>query len=253
MRGVWDGRRYPIIWFEKDWQRIKESFLYDEHLDSAIVSDIKKNLFEEDNLGLIEKIFLDLGRNEEAEGLHAYLNGISPPKDEDLIEIEIPRGKYAEVHCVAVCFSADGKALIAKRPATKKRYPGAYEFGCGQLELGESFADALKKAYHTDFGVDLIVDEAPIPIRSFTIEDKAEHRRIPGIIFVASVKNPDDVERLCLKEKHSDLRWIDPETFKEDGSSVYVPDFKETLQAAWITWKSIQNPLGKKKLKEKRK
>jgi 8-oxo-dGTP pyrophosphatase MutT (NUDIX family) len=239
LKGVWGGRRYPIIWFEKDWRLVKESFLYDEQFDSNVVAAIiRGTLADESNLNLIEKIFSDLGRDHEVEKLYQSLDSLAAATDEDLIEIEIPRGKYAEVHCVAVCFSPDGKVLIAKRPSTKKRYPDAYEFGCGQLEVGDSFADALKTAYRADFGIELNVPENPTPFRTFLIDDNTEHRQIPGIIFIAEVSNPAEVEARYLREKHSEIRWIDPEQFAEDGTSRYVPNFSETLCEAVSLWKA---------------
>jgi hypothetical protein len=39
----------------------------------------------------------------------------SPPRS-----VDIPVKKYAEVHCVAICFDPEGYFLAAKRPTTKR-------------------------------------------------------------------------------------------------------------------------------------
>jgi len=131
-----------------------------------------------------------------------------------LHEIEIPKDRYAEIHCVAVCFSATGAILAAKRPSTKRRFPNCLEFGCGQLRLGESFSDCLRRAYKDDFGVDLILPEPLMPISIYEIRDADEHRVIPGIIFIADIANDADVAKRFSQQKHSEIVWLDPGAFK---------------------------------------
>lgn len=204
LKGVWGGRHYSIIWFEKDWTQINDSFLYDEHLSSETVRRIKDGeVVKNGSLNLIEKVFSDLGKQSELDALVSALNEARPPQGDDLVQIEIPREKYSEVHCVAVCFSPEGKALAARRPGSKKRFPSAFEFGCGQLRLGDSFSDCLRRAYTDDFGAKLKVVDNPHPIGTFIIEDQEEHRKIPGIIFVAEIENP---EQVVSHEKHSEMR-----------------------------------------------
>ena len=40
LKGIWEGRRYPIIWYEQEWRNIKSSFLYDEHFESELITQI---------------------------------------------------------------------------------------------------------------------------------------------------------------------------------------------------------------------
>lgn len=238
LKGVWDGRHYPIIWFEKDWSRIKETFIYDEHLVSEVVAKVKSAHEPGDELELISKIFSDLNKGHEIESLLQTLKAASPASENDLVEIHIPREKYSEVHCVAVCFSSEGKVLVAKRPNTKKRFPSAFEFGCGQLKLGESFGECLLRAYKDDFGVTLKINDAPIPVHSFLITDSEERRTIPGIIFLAEIDNAEHVRAHFSRGKHSEIAWIDPASFKQSAGAQYVPDFLETLAQANAVWKT---------------
>ena len=128
LKGVWAGRPYPIFWYESDWNQAVESFPYDEHLSSEFVKNVKDRVApktgESDpqwRLSRIEKIFRDLGKEHECQRMLELLEGIPAEAERDTVTIEIPRDRYAEIHCVAVCFSKDGKVLIGRRPDTKRR------------------------------------------------------------------------------------------------------------------------------------
>ena len=54
----------------------------------------------------------------------------------------------------AVILRADGKFLLAQRPA-KKVYAGYWEFPGGKIESGESAEQALKRELHEELGIDI--------------------------------------------------------------------------------------------------
>jgi NUDIX domain len=231
LKGVWTDRHYPIVWYEGDWTNVNETFLFDEHLTSDIAAAVKRGPAGDSGLETIEKVFGDLGRTEEIDRLATAITRgcATPPKGR--LEIDIPKDRYAEIHCVAVCFSSDGKILAAKRPTTKRRYPNALEFGCGQLRLGESFADCLKRAYKDDFGVDLVLPDPPVPITTYEIRDEDEHRVIPGIIFIGHVAEVEAVAHHYSRQKHSEIMWLDPKEFRPEQHQC-VPNFEATMKMA---------------------
>ena len=55
----------------------------------------------------------------------------------------------------AVILRADGRFLLAQRPAGKA-YAGYWEFPGGKIERGESADDALRRELHEELGVDAI-------------------------------------------------------------------------------------------------
>ena len=231
LKGVWGGRHYPIVWYEADWNNIKETFLYDEHITSELAAGAERVTGLDSKLARIEKVFRDLGRSEDMDGLHrAVLASVSIPRS-DSIEIEIPSDRFAEIHCAAVCFASDGTILAARRPPTKRRFPNCFEFGCGQLRLGESFADCLRRAYNDDFGVDLILAEALTPVSTFEIRDRDERRVIPGLIFLAEIKDTAPVGANFSREKHTEIAWLNPESLRLEPGDC-VPGFKSTIQKA---------------------
>ncbi len=241
LKGVWAGRYYPIIWYEENWQT-PARFLYDEQFTSKTVEKICKREFGPDSeIKTIEAIFSDSGRADEMENLANEIIRLQPSAAGAKPMREFSFGGYAELHCVAVCFSRDGKVLVAKRPDSKRRFSGKYEFGCGQLRFGESFKDCILRAYKDDFGV--LIDFPPklIPVDCFTINDLEESREIPGIIFFAIVNNPAEVEGKFSREKHSEVIWIDP-TCPQLSESACVPGFLDTLdraQKAFAEWQRL--------------
>lgn len=232
LKGVWDGRRYPILWYEEDWSSVPGTFLYDEHLISPIAAAVRGGLAAEENqLKYIERVFADLGRELEIDDLRksiAEAHTAAPAT----VEVEIPRDRFAEVHCVAICFDRQGNVLVGKRPANKKRLPGIWEFGCGQLKLGEDFASCLKRTYREDFRAELDFFGNPVPVATFPLNDADEKRVIPGIIFAAIVSNPTDVASGHIQEKHSEIRWISPAQLASVREAEFVPDFVTNVEAA---------------------
>jgi hypothetical protein len=53
LKGITSNRRYPIIWYEHDWQNVTSTFLYDEHYNSQILNNIR-------DFGVKNLIMLDM-------------------------------------------------------------------------------------------------------------------------------------------------------------------------------------------------
>jgi hypothetical protein len=243
MKGVWGARHYPVIWFESDWKNIDKTFLYDEHLTSEIAKKVN-GLPAQSNINGIEKIFADLGRDEIMGNLAGEIENLKPATDAERPRREISFAASAEVHCVAVCISPDGRVLAARRPESKRRFAKKFEFGCGQLRWGDSFEDCLRRAYADDFGARLKFPEPLIPISTFQLDDPEEKRQIPGIIFFAEVENPLEIETKFSREKHSEIIWIEPHKLPLSNNDC-VPNFATALLEACEQWKRWRAALGK--------
>lgn len=228
LRGVWGNRHYPIIWYEPDWNAVPSSFGYDERFQSETV----RRLIDQGPLGElcdIAKVFTDLDRSGEADELWGFVRGLS----DDFDAAEIPAApslldRAKEVHCVAVCFRADGMVLVAQRRGSKRRFPHYWEFGCGQLASYETFVDCLRRAYEDDFGAKLSIAEEPTPFRTYLIDDRDENRRVPGIIFIAEIENPEAIK----PHNHDTIAWIDPDKPESLADAECVPGFVATLRDA---------------------
>lgn len=229
LKGVWDNRHYPILWYEPDWNTVPASFAYDEHFHHDVVRHLRSGQVPE-HLSAIVKILDDVGRTPRAEALWDFVRDLQPTDEDEITEAPgatITGAK--EVHCAAVCFRVtDGRVLIARRPKTKNVQPGAWEFGCGQLEPFESFADCLRRAYAEDFGVDIEVADAPEPISTYVVDRGPRAHRVPGIVFLAEVHQPEGATNL----KHEEIRWVEPGNPGLAPGDATVPNLRETLQLA---------------------
>jgi hypothetical protein len=225
LKGVWDDRRYPILWYEDDWSNVGSTFLYDEKFDNDIVRKVREKQGIEP-LKELTKVLVDHDREASVHQLWDELNANTLAGENALLGPNDYLASRIEVHCVAVCFRDDGRALIAKRPKDKRRFPSQWEFGCGQLAERESFEECLKRNYKADFGVDLEFRGEPRPIQSYSISDETGH--IPGVVFVAFVTNPERV----IPTKHTAIDWISPDNLPEDLDERYVPASRERLRLA---------------------
>lgn len=228
LRGVWDDRRYPILWYERDWDDVKSSFLYDERYDNEIVSRIWKDPKELGSLQELTKVFEDQDRLNELRGVWDDLKGGRLADEATILDRVTELATKIEVHCVAACFREDGRVLVAKRQADKRRYPGVWEFGCGQLAEGETFEQCLRRHYKADFGIELDFHGEPRPVKSYVIPGDATHPAIPGVIFVATVLNSSEAK----PKKHAEIDWVDPHKATDDRDRKYVPDAGLLLRLA---------------------
>lgn len=76
LKGIWNDRRYPIIWFDKHWEKTEDMFLYDEEYYSDIVKQIKRGGKQPDHLSYIDKIYRDVGRKHDIERIGAYIDSL---------------------------------------------------------------------------------------------------------------------------------------------------------------------------------
>jgi 8-oxo-dGTP pyrophosphatase MutT (NUDIX family) len=234
LKGVWGNRHYPIFWYELDWDSIARTFAYDEHYQHDVVRRLQK-AGPLAGLGEIVKIFEDINHINSAEDLWAFVRSLNEVDADEIAEAPGAALSGAkEVHCVAVCFREDGHALIARRPTGKRIHPGAWEFGCGQLEPFETFADCLRRAYREDFRVDLDIPDNPVPVSTYVIRQERSARS--GIIFVAGVRNSSELRA----QKHTEVQWVDPRNPSIDAGDACVPDLIDTLKLAADLWDEVE-------------
>jgi hypothetical protein len=236
LKGIWDGRRYPIIWFEPKWDDTAGTFQYDERFDNDLVQRIASGRTEP--LRGLPRVFDDLNRTDQMSALYNFVTDLKPDGEgTEPTVVPAVRAPAVEVHCVAVGFRrSDNRALLARRPYSKNRFPGQWEFGCGQVSPGSGFDDALARAYRDDFGAELAFPGGLQPVSVYEIVDEKARRTIPGIIFVAEITNPDAVQNY----RHVELEWVDAEDPDElPEAEGCVPDLRESLQKAATAWKRL--------------
>lgn len=227
LKGIWGDRRYPIIWYEEDWSKVAESFFYDESFDSTLIQRIIEKKGQMQEVKELERIYENLDQKRYIEDVWQSLKELGPQKEEKAFASIIP-STLVELHCVAICFRDDGKILIARRLDNKRRFPGKWEFGCGQLRVSETFEESLARSYKEDFAAELSFGTRLQPVTTYFIDEQDEQRKIPGAIFLARVNNPDHVKAL----RHSAIEWVDPATVDSLSDDDCVPNFKDTVHRA---------------------
>jgi hypothetical protein len=227
LKGVWADRYYPIVWYHDPWEDLQ--FDYDQRFSNDLIAAVADGPAA--HIKELERVYAQRG-DQDAKSVLEVLKASEANRE----DVEPRAPAEMEVHCVAVCFNADGHILIAKRPAEKRVAPNAWEFGCSQLRAGLDFLDCIREDYRADFGAQLefFYDQ---PFRKYVI-DKLGHK-VPGVIFVALVTNPEAVLKEFSKEKHSEVRWLDPSKIDVEDASC-VPDFRGTVQQAVVLWRAYR-------------
>lgn len=206
LKGIWNEKAYPIIWYCKDWKNIK--FKYDEHINSKIIENIKYN--KVDNISEIESISKQVEKNDEFYKLVTLLNEISDKKP-----LEKKMHPLVELHIAAVVINKkNNKIFIAKRSEKKDRLQNIWEFGCFQLSTNKTFEEELKNGYKKEFNIELSYADCDNPIGTFIVKDTS----IQGIIFYAETECDENCCQL-INSKHTEYKWISKEevdTVKDD-------------------------------------
>jgi hypothetical protein len=62
LKGIWDSRYYPVIWYYDDWKKINDSFEYDDRFKEKIIGHIIGNIIkgQTEKMDKLEHIFKQL-------------------------------------------------------------------------------------------------------------------------------------------------------------------------------------------------
>lgn len=241
LKGIWNDRLYPIVYFYDKWNKIDETFDYDDIINKSplLIDMLSENENPESKIKYINRIFKDLGKDEEVQKFIEIIEDTRPLNDEHTITPLVPVQRISEVHCVAVCFNNDGHILLGKRPQTKRTAAGKWEFGCGQLNVFKDFETALVESYKQDFEIEINFGNELRPVRTFDIPNPS--RKISGIIFIARTN-----DRHIKNNGHDQVKWFNPEDLAGINLSEYVDDFDKSVKAACETAKEHFPELNQK-------
>lgn len=206
LKGIWNEKLYPIIWYHNDeiYDNIsfKESFYFDERNNNELICNYfsfseKENHIEaymyNDIFKAFEKILKDRNLKEKIE----------------LIEKAIPKssgdnfinGSAMEYHCAAVCYKIENeeiKILVNKIDRE--------ELYCVKVKNTEKISETLAKEYSQKYNIkiDVVLDYklAPVPITITKINE--DDKNFKCIVIVAkvegNVENNMNVELITKSE-----------------------------------------------------
>jgi len=141
---------------------------------------------------------------------------------------------HIEVHVAALCFKEENTQLYilaGKRKKTRALYPGLWEFGGGQVHVGETFEGAIKRQLWEEFGVKA---EVLTPFATYSIPPKGERALIPGLRFICYCV--DDSSLKEEGEEHDIIKWIPVEDIDK---YYFIPGLKEVACSAAQSFKEL--------------
>ncbi|EOC99333.1 hypothetical protein [Caldisalinibacter kiritimatiensis] len=242
LKGIWNNRLYPIIWYHKNWSNPQSMYLYDEHEMSDIVRELKEKEYKTQPVEKINKIFDEIGCKDKVKAMEDIIksakkeNKFFPLKDEHLVEL----------HFAVVCIDiSTDKALIVKRQ-DRELLDQKWEFGCAKATKIKSIEESVIDEYYNDFNIkiSLIKDEdrqqdiQPKPIAVYNIPKSPYLHK--GVIFLGVFDGAK--YSIKLTEKHKEHKFLfkdEINQFNEDA----VPDFKDTLEKAFSLYEKYKNNL----------
>lgn len=240
LKGIWNQRYYPIIWYDTRWNNINKMFAYDEKFNNPMIRDIETKSKEPPRAGinaLLTKVFSDLNLTYEMDALCKHVRDLPCTTKEDSdfsISAGIPFGRDAELHCSVLCYNSNREIMIAKRAANKTRFPNIWEFGCVQLSRNKTIEDKILEGYKMDFGVKFSNPHNITPFLTYHFKTE-DGRVIPGIRFIAHIQNtvPDKIQKRLGIDKHSEVRFLSKDQLDAYDGDECVEGFKEAILKAF--------------------
>lgn len=204
LKGIWDGNKYPIIWYIP--RNYRESV---------------QNAGEFQPIELIQDIANEL-QIEESLNNHLQKLDSLPLRDIGSHIKEKRDVSNPEVHCVAICFSKNFKYVyLRKRNSSKETNPSVFDCGCVRLLVNQSIKNSLQVSYERDFGLKINVfgKSSPTPVAIYEI--KKQYTHINGFIFIGIVEDDSSLKNM---EK------IAVNTLPKKGD--FVPGLKQNIKRA---------------------
>jgi 8-oxo-dGTP pyrophosphatase MutT (NUDIX family) len=146
---------------------------------------------------------------------------------------------HIEVHVAALCFKDEDDELYilaGKRKKTRALYPGLWEFGGGQVHVGETFEGAIKRQLLEEFGIKA---EVLAPFATYSIPPRGERALIPGLRFICYCV--DDSSLKEEGEEHDIIKWI---PVREIDKYHFIPGLKEIARSAAFKFKELMRTVG---------
>lgn len=216
MKGVWWGRKVPVIMFNQQFMQLVNILEYDE-LELDTFANVKKVGYKEFvnderfEVKRIDRILENVHRKKEAEQIYKKLSRVSSKTD-----VEIPSKMILnkqELHLACMIFDKKERILIHKDSDR------GYEFGCIEKILATNrgnWKECCEQGYMKKYGIKIKVDRCPIPIATYLYDRK----NALGLIIMAEYDGEDeDIKEDWFIKSEEDIMKIDGkmvELFKEN-------------------------------------
>lgn len=115
-----------------------------------------------------------------------------------------PGKDYIGVGVGAMIFNAKGELLMMKRGPAAKNERGCWEIPGGQVDFGETQAQAIVREVKEEIGVDAIVEHQLLTIDHMIPAEGQHWVATPFIVHIKSGQKPKIIE----SRKHEEIGWF---------------------------------------------
>lgn len=233
LKGVWNSRHYPIIWYEEQWDNKEQLFFYDEEFTSPLVQTIiDRKICETPNIEKLTKVFKDLSLEGKTDQLLQGIRQYHTNNWGQDVCYNIPTERLSELHLVAFCFNDQQELLIGRNEKD-----GIWDFGLAYLMKYQNIEESLLKSYSNDFGITLeeINNEFP-PVATYSVIENREKRTIPGIMCLADI---GDQAIVLDPFRYKEFRFITRENAKDIVAKEAVEGFHERVEMAFSVYERV--------------
>lgn len=256
LKGVWDNRLYPIIWYHdaeiSGGVSFEDSFFYDETIYSPLskeyflnreagMGNLAADMFSEVHRAL-DKIIKD----QQLENKTKRILQVIEETENDLKAIEDEfNNKLLEFHCAAVCCDLENRKILIAKRNNRKTLPDLWEFGCAKAAVDQNLCDSIIREYKNDFGIDIDIvcdktrdDRQPKPIALYQVNKFDRLQK--GVIVAAKLIGGQEniIDTINKKGKHDAHRWISQSEISDFKGNT-ISDFKNTLKLIFKIWDEL--------------
>lgn len=212
MKGVWRGRKVPIVMFHQQFIEFVKILEYDE-LDLDTYSNIREvgyDAFIVDKRFKVERIdniLKNIHREKEAERIYEEL---SKESDNEILSDNLITQQ--EFHLACLIFINDNELLIHKDTDR------GYEFGCVKKvarSFPKNWKEFCEKGYEEKYKIKIKVQEYPVPIATYYYEKSSALGLIVMVDYdgnLDEIKNIESWSRMTIEE----IRKINKENAVEN-------------------------------------
>lgn len=219
MKGVWRGRKVPVVMFHQPFNEFRHVLEYDETdletyanvREAGLDHFLKDSRFE---ISSMDDILRNVHKDGEAEKLYGNLKKISHM---EVVSEDIE--KKQEFHVACMVFDGEGRILIHKDPER------GYEFGCLKRLFGTGAKDwqaACVEGYRDKYQIEIAVPECPVPVATYYYEKSNAF----GLIVMADYRGTEEDIQV-----RPDWEFHTPEALME-GREKAVDQFRENIRRA---------------------
>ena len=245
LKGVWDNKLYPIIWYHNDStmqsEKFSESFKFDDASENELIKEYFENVQGKGillNANMYENTFEALQIIIRERRFQYKIDAIKELFQESgNSRILSENDQIARLQLSAVCYDSDsGTILILKRSNEVVVNKGKWEFGHVIADSRLKNKDCVENGYKEKYGICISVemennriDEQPIPLYLYQYERESEYPR--GITVLAKVLNKEKV--VNKGNEYVDVKWIREEEIEKLSPKECVEDLKNSLHKAF--------------------